>query len=316
MSEETVNPSGNESQPIVNVEAAFDDYLKRQANPAGDAGEEQQVAEEAEDGQSETDEPESPEAEPEEQRFTVKVNGEEREIPLSELVKGYQLESDYRIKTSQVAEQARAAQAQYQQAQALQAHYAEALNVYSRQLQTMQPQPPDATMIDADPVGYLRQQQAYQNWQGQMQRAQSEQAQLAARQQEEQEVLASYNLLQEAELLTKAIPDWSNPVKAKAGKAELTKYLKDTYGFDDARLAQVADHRALVMARKAMLYDQMQQKQAKVTDKVANLPPKAPLRPGSGDHSPTDGRTRAMQTLKRTGSIDDAANAFAAMLSR
>lgn len=318
MSEETVNPQGNESQSPINVEAAFDDYLKRQANPAGGEGDDQQPATEAETGQSDREAtPETPESsEAEEQRFTVKVNGEEREIPLSELVKGYQLEADYRIKTSQVAEQARAAQAEREQAQALQAHYGQALNVYAQHLQHMQPQPPDASLIDADPVGYLRQQQAYQNWQGQMQRVQYEQQQLSAHQQQEQAALTYQTLAHESELLAKAIPGWSDAEKAKAGKAELTKYLKETYGFDDARLAQVADHRALVMARKAMLYDQMQAKQAQATDKVAKLPPKAPMRPGSGDISPTDGRTRAMQSLKKSGSIDDAANAFAAMLAR
>lgn len=317
MSEETANPQGSESQSPINVEAAFDEYLKRQANPAG-SQEEAQPEQEAEQGQSEAEakaESEQDQAE-EEQRFKVKVNGEEREIPLSELVKGYQLESDYRIKTSQVAEQARAAQAEREQAKALQSQYAEALNVYSQQLQTMQPQPPDPALIDSDPVGYLRQQQAYQNWTQQMQRVQYEQAQMTAYQRQEQEAQAHQRLAQESELLVKAIPEWTDSTKAKSGKAELTKYLKDAFGFSDENLAQVVDHRALVMARKAMLYDQLQSKQASAAEKVAKLPPKAPQRPGSGDLSPTDGRTRAMQSLKKTGSIDDAANAFAAMLAR
>lgn len=318
MSDENANPQGSENQSPINVEAAFEDYLKRQAAPDGGEGEEQQPAQEAEQGQSEAEaKPETPEAnETEEQRFKVKVNGEEREIPLSELVKGYQLESDYRIKTSQVAEQARAAQAEREQAKALQEQYAQALNVYSQQLQTMQPQPPDSSLIDSDPVGYLRQQQAFQNWQQQMQRVQYEQMQLSERQRQEQEAQSYQTLAQEAELLTKAIPEWADAEKAKVGKSELTKYLKESFGYSDEHLSQVSDHRALVMARKAMLYDQLQAKQAAATEKVAKLPPKAPQRPGSGDLSPTDGRTRAMQSLKKTGSIDDAANAFAAMLAR
>lgn len=318
--EENANPevAGSENPAPINIEAAFDDYLKRQATPAGDDGEVEQPATEAKTGQSDSEaKPNTPEStDPEEQRFTVKVNGEERQIPLSELVKGYQLESDYRIKTSQVAEQARAAQAQFQQAQQLQAQYGQALQTYAQQLQAMQPQAPDPALIDSDPVGYLRQQQAFQNWQGQMQRVQAEQSQLSQRQQQNFAAQQQQHMAAEAELLTKAIPDWADAAKAKAGKAELTKYLKEVVGFDDDRIASVADHRAIVMARKAMLYDQLISKQAAVTEKVAKLPPKAPQRPGGGEISPTDGRTRAMQSLKKSGSIDDAANAFAAMLAR
>lgn len=320
--EDNANPevAGSENPAPINVEAAFEDYLKRQANPAGGEGEEEQRAAEAEakTGQSEGDaKPTDPEpTETDEQRFKVKINGEEREIPLSELVKGYQLEADYRIKTSQVAEQSRAAQAQFQQAQALQTQYAEALTAYSQQLQSMRPQPADASLIDSDPVGYLRQQQAYQNWHMQMQQVQQEQAQLSDRQQQEQEAHTRSLMATEADLLTKAIPDWADEGKAKAGKAELAKYLQEVVGFDKERIAAVADHRAIVMARKAMLYDQLMSKQAAATDKVAKLPPKAPQRPGGGEISPTDGRTRAIQSLKKTGSIDDAANAFAAYLSR
>ena len=318
MPEENANPSGSENQAPIDIEAAFDDYLQRQAEPAGEEGDDKQPAPEAEAGQSESeakqDAPES--AETEEQRFTVKVNGEEREIPLSELLKGYQLESDYRIKTSQVAEQARAAQAQFQHAQQMQEQYAQALQVYGRQLQQMQPQAPDPALIDADPVAYLRQQQAFQNWQGQMQRVQIEQSQMSAMQQQEESTRQQQALANETDLLLKAIPEWSDKAKAQAGKNEVSKYLKEVIGFNDIQVSAVEDHRAVLLARKAMLYDQLMSKQANVTEKVAKLPPKAPQRSGGGDTSPTDGRTRAMQNLKRSGSIDDAANAFAAMLAR
>lgn len=311
--EDTANPQGSESPASDNIEAAFDEYLKRQANPAGDSDGEP-PAEGAGDGQPASDAERAEQDAAEEQRFKVKVNGEEREVPLSELVKGYQMESDYRVKTSQVAEQARAAQAQAAQAQALQAHYAQQLQAYQAQLSQMQPAPPDPNLIQSDPVSFLQQQQAYQSWQQQMQAVQVEQQQLAQQRQMQQLQSHQAMLAQQAELLTKAIPDWADESKAKSEKANLAEYLTKL-GFSRDEVNQVADHRAVVMARKAMLYDQLMTKQADATKKVATLPPKAPQRPGSGI-SPTDGRTRAMQSLKRSGSLDDAANAFAAMLSR
>ena len=312
--DETANPQGSESPAPDNIEAAFDEYLQRQANPAGSQDGDGEPAEGAEDGQPDGEADPAAQAEAEEQRFKVKVNGEEREIPLSELVKGYQLESDYRVKTSQAAEQARAAQAQFAQAQAMQAQYAQQLQAYQQQLAQMQPAPPDMALIQSDPVSFLQQQQAYQSWQQQMQATHWEAQQLQAQQAAQMQQRSQQHLSEQSQLLLKAIPEWSDESKFQTEKTAVTEFLRKA-GFSDEEIGRAADHRAVVMARKAMLYDQMVSKQAGATSKVANLPPKAPQRPGTGI-SPTDGRTRAMQSLKRSGSIDDAANAFAAMLAR
>ena len=304
--EDTVNPEqGNESPENPNVEAAFEDYLKRQAQgqdePAGEV-------------QPEGAKQEAGEGDPEpEQRYKVKVNGEEREVPLSELVKGYQLESDYRVKTSQAAEQARAAQAQMQQAQQLQAHYAQQLQAYGQQLQTLRPQPPDPALIDSDPVGYLRQKQAFDGWVGQMQRVQGEQQQLQAHQAAQAEHWREAHLAQQRELLVKALPEFGDEKAAPKVKEELLSYLRQT-GFTDDEIGNATDHRAMVLARKAQLYDQLIAKQGEAQKKVQNLPPRAPQKPGTGNVSALDGRTRTMQALKKSGSVEDAAQAFAAML--
>ena len=304
--DETVNPEpGNESPEPINAEAAFEAYLERQANPPAEDADDQQPAE----AKPEADETPAEQ----EQRFKVKVNGEEREVPLSELVKGYSLETDYRVKTSQVAEQSRAAQAQFEQAQAMQAHYAQQLQTYQQQLAQMQPSPPDPSLIDADPVGYLRQQQAYQGWQQQVQRAQYESQQLAAQQAAQQQQHRAATLAEQAEMLGKVLPEFADPEKSKAVKSEVIGYLKKL-GYSEAELSSTQDHRAVVLARKAQLYDQMLAKQSAANAKVASLPPKAPQRPGTGSVGALDGRTRAMQSLKRSGSVEDAANAFASML--
>ena len=310
--DETANPQGSESPAPDNIEAAFDKYLKRQAEPAAAQDGDGKPAEGADKGQPDSDAEPAAQDDEQEQRFKVKVNGEEREVPLSELLKGYSLESDYRVKTSQIAEQARAVQAQAAQAQALQAHYAQQLQTYQSQLAQMQPAPPDPNLIQSDPVSFLQQQQAYQSWQQQMQAVHAERQQLEQQTQMQQMQSRQALLAQQAELLTKAIPDWADESKAKAEKASLSEYLTKL-GFSREEVGQVADHRAVVMARKAMLYDQLMTKQADATKKVASLPPKAPQRPGNGV-APTDGRTRAVQSLKRSGSVEDAANVFAAML--
>ena len=316
--DETVNPQGNESpaEPF-NPEAAFDDYLTRQANGAGADDADEQPAAGADDGQpdSEAKPEDATDSDANEQRFKVKINGEEREVPLTELIKGYSLESDYRIKTSQTAEQARAAQEQFSRAQAMQQNYGQQLQQYQSRLAQMQPAQPDPGLIESDPVNYLRQQQAWQSWQGQMAQAQNEAQALQYEQQAQAQQYSTQRLTAEAEALVKVFPEFADATKAQATKAEIAGYLKKS-GFSESEVGNVADHRAVVLARKAMLYDQMMGKQAATAQKLVNVPPKAPQRPGVSNISSTDGRTRAMQSLKRSGSMDDAANAFAAMLSK
>lgn len=314
--EETVNPQGNESQSENNnIEAAFDQYMERQANHAGESllGQQQQGAEQGQPDDAEADGVED--SGDSAQRYKVKVNGEEKEVTLDELIKGYQLESDYRIKTSQLAEQARATQEQYQRAQQLQAHYAQQLQAYQQQLATLQPQPPDPDMIGKDPVAFLRHQQAYQQWQQQMQVVAAEQQRLGEMQALQQAQMQQQTLAQQGELLIKAIPEWADQEKGKAEKAALSSYLVGQ-GFGHDEVAAVTDHRAVVLARKAMLYDEMIKKTGAVSEKMQNVPPRSPQKPGSGKTATGNRITNSIAALKKSGSVDDAANAFAAMLAQ
>lgn len=307
MMEETTNPQGSESPSSINEgQAALAEYLKGEATEP--VGESEEL--EPEEANQESEE----ETEPQETLYKVKVNGEEKEVPLDELIKGYQLESDYRIKTSKIAEQSRQAQEIAQAAAAEREQYAQALGVYQQKLAQMEPPAPDPSLIDTDPVSYLRQQEAYRNWQSEVYRSQQEAIRLHDRNRIEEERAQRERLEIERGLLLEALPEWKDAEKEKAGHAELSNFLK-SLGFSQSDIGGISDYRAVLLARDAMLYRQSQQKAKSVVEKVSKLPPKAPQKPGNGIQ-PTDGRTKHMQNLKRSGSIDDAANAFAAYLGR
>ena len=67
-------------------------------------------------------------------------------------------------------------------------------------------------------------------------------------------------------LLTK-LPQWRNSEQATKEKSSLAKYLMDA-GFGEGEVAGLMDHRALLITRKAWLYDQLQ---ASKQDKVKQL---------------------------------------------
>lgn len=160
-------------------------------------------------------------------------------------------------------------------------------------------------LLDADPVAYLKLErelrERYQALQGQ----QAELQKLGAERQQEQEQAARAYKQEQHALLLAAIPEWNDPAKAKAEATELQQFLT-AQKFSPQEIGQLGDHRLLLLARKAMQFDQLTTKAKAAATKVAGLPPKVE-RPGHKNVKLTDGRTAAMRKLGATGSVDDAA---------
>lgn len=103
---------------------------------------------------------------------------------------------------------------------------------------------------------------------GQLQQAQGQKAQV------EQESLQS-RLVEEQKRLFEAIPDWKEPAKATAEMSAVREYLTKS-GYDPEEVNGVTDHRAVVLARKAMLYDKLTAKLPKAAPVPSAPPPPAP----------------------------------------
>lgn len=92
------------------------------------------------------------------------------------------------------------------------------------------------------------------------------------------------NIQAENAKLIGAVEGWDNPEKAQKEYGDVMSYLQTTYNFSSEDLygnkdqsgriinPGITDHRAVVMARKAMLYDQLQQTKPSVTKKVRIAP--------------------------------------------
>jgi hypothetical protein len=83
-------------------------------------------------------------------------------------------------------------------------------------------------------------------------------------------------------------------------------------GYEPQSLSQITDARAVVLARKAMLYDKVVAKASAAAKKVASLPTRME-RPGVSEQG-LDRRTSAYQRLSKSGSLNDAADIFASLL--
>jgi hypothetical protein len=142
----TKKPKEQEQPP---VEAEAYDEAEGEEPEAEDASDES--GEDASEGAVEdTEEPS------EEPVYTVRVDGKEVQVTLSELTKGYSRESDYRRKTMALADERKALEAFQRQVAENQRHYAERL----QELQALFPaeQEPDWQQLAAeDPSEYVRQ---------------------------------------------------------------------------------------------------------------------------------------------------------------
>jgi hypothetical protein len=272
-----------------------------------DEGDEPEV--DAEDEADPEDEDDSEGEEPEQPVYTIKVNGEEVEVSLEELQKGYSRTQDYTRKTQQLAELRKAAETETGAVRAERQQYSQLLEAMRAQVAASQPQEPDWDKLrKSDPIEFAAQWAEHERRHKQMGAIQAEQARLAEIQQHEQAQQLASIVEQERQVLEDAIPEWKEPETAKREKAELVEFGK-RLGFKTEELANITDHRAVVALRKAYLYDKLMAKKPQVKPAQRSAPT---LKPGSAAAAPKKNSdlVKAKQRLAKSGQVQDAAAAF------
>lgn len=251
----------------------------------------------------------APEAE---KTFTVEIDGKQVQLTAAEIAENHKnglRQADYTRKTMEAAEARKAAETEASKAKQEREQYAQKLNHYAisteAQLNAIAAELTQ-DLLDNDPVGYLTKQRTLQEGQAKLQQAHGELSKLTAQQQEERAAAErDYFSDQQAKLLAK-VPEWKDPKKQEADVAAMKEYL-GTQEFTPDEM-HFPDHRLVIMAKKAMQFDQLMERAKGAVKKVAALPTKVE-RSGAPDVS-NDRKTDALKKLGKSGSIDDAANAL------
>ncbi|MBB3226999.1 hypothetical protein FHW69_001600 [Luteibacter sp. Sphag1AF] len=161
-------------------------------------------------------------------------------------------------------------------------------------------------LLETDPVAYIQARARFDEKQGRLFEAfraadEFQKSQVtAANQPPSPEFVA-----EKQEQLLNLIPEWRDHNKQAQEAAMVAGVLRGA-GYQDDEINAVYDPRAIVVARKAALFDQLQQAKAKKTQA-----PVAPVKPvkataQSGDAPTNQSAKQAFQKLKRTGSLEDA----------
>jgi hypothetical protein len=286
------------------------------AEPETDDIEEGEELDEVEEDDGESEDEEEPEEDDEEPaeppKFTVKVDGEEVEVTLDELQKGYSRTKDYTRKTMELAEQRKAAEAELQQIRAERERYAAMLE----QLQAQAPQekePDWDRLYQSDPIEWVRQRELWRDKKERQQQLESERQRLMYQRQQEQAQEMQRIAAENQQKLLEAVPEWADPEKGTQERQAVKKYLQEI-GFSNEEVSQIYDHRAVLVARDAMRYRQMMAKKQSVQPTQTKTKTAKPGVATTVSEQSTKTKKRSLQRLQQTGRVADAAAAIENLL--
>jgi hypothetical protein len=279
------------------------------------APESEEITQEAQsdEEQSESDgDVEEQEQVEEKPRYKVKASGEEIEVTLDDLIKGYQREADYTKKTQTLAEQRKQVESERQvieQAKTERDQYQARLALIENALKSREPQENLEALKETDPIGFAVKVAEQTQRERQLQAIQLERARIAQQQQAEQTQNLNSHLAVEAHKLAEAIPEYADEQKSVQVKKDIRDYAKKI-GWSDEELASVYDSRAVLTLYRAMQYEKLMGNKATVTKKVNEAPKMLKAGVSRQTDANADQTKKAQNQLKRTGKVRDAASVF------
>ena len=267
---------------------------------------EEHEAEEAEydSNEIETEHAEEQDAEPEEQLFTVKVDGQEQSVTLEELRRGYSGQAKIQLGMQQAAQ----ARKQAQEIEARMAQHEQHLTALIQNLnengQLTQPTPPSAELARTDPYQYNIEQAEYTEAVGRWQQQQMLIQQTQQSNQQKREFERQQLIQREAARAAELIPELADAKRAPAVKKQLAEFGQSVLQFNVDELANVSDARALYAMHLARIgYEALQGKQ-KAQQKTQKAKPVLKAGAKKTQDPKRAAARKARDNVRKSGSAD------------
>ena len=248
----------------------------------------------------------------EEALHKVKVAGQEFEVTLDELRNGYSRDADYRRKTEELSNDRKNF---HSQSEKQRQDYSQKLNemnqILSNAQQELNTEMNSAdleALYEEDPTEAARIEHRLRKKQEKLNMA------MQKTQFEQKQQFDGY-LQTEKTKLVNNIPDFADPGKASTLKNNMRSHLAK-YGFNDSEIAQVYDHRILMLVNDAMKFGNLQKAKPNIAKKISK-----PSRVFSSGikQDKNDVKSKAAREkfgrLRKTGSLKDAQNVFLDMIN-
>ncbi len=258
-----------------------------------------------EDGEEET-EVEEVEEQP---VYRVTVDGSEIEVTQDELINGYSRQQDYTRKTQELANQRKTIEQQAQDLSQRDALYKQLLPKMEAELQASMVDEPDwKTLVDEDPVAYVREQQIWNEKKEKLEATKAERQRLEKEAYEEQQKQLVQFVQEGQKKLLEIVPEWKNAEVAQKEKLAIRDYGINVLGYAPQEMDAIYDYRALLGLRNAWLNSKtVEATKKKPTQKA----PARVARPGTTNRPKSAAPVKkAKQRLAKSGKVQDAAKVF------
>ena len=246
--------------------------------------------------------------------YRVIVDGKEMQVPLDELISGYQRGSSFTQKSQALAEERRGFEANAVAVQQEREAYSHVLAELQQQMESARQPNIDWDQLEKDnPVQWLKEKQLERDRQAQVQAVQIEQSRVQQLLHDQNQQELGQRLESERALVLEKIPEWSdNNIQSNEQRA-LAEF-GASVGFSTEELDTIYDHRALMVLRDAWRYNQLVngEKVQSVKSKIKNA-----KSGGKQISQQMRGRKAKAQRakLKQTGKVHDAASLLGALLT-
>ena len=285
---------------------------------------EEEAPESEEEGQAEEETEEEVEEEEfevvaeEDLKYTIKVDGEELEVGIDELKNGYQRQADYTRKSQALAEQRKGTE----QIQSERMQLEQERQMYANGLQMLQEQQSaklnEFNSVDweslktEDPYAYMIKKEEFRDAQEKVQSVAQQQQYVQQEQMQQQQTAKAEFVRAEYARLVEALPEWEN--KESNIKKDIREYAA-TVGFRPEEIDQLADHRSVLVIKKAMEYDKLTKKVAPKKKAVKKVPKvQKSGRGNSKEDVAAETIKKKRARLQKSGKQHDAASVFYDML--
>jgi hypothetical protein len=248
----------------------------------------------------------------EEPTYTVKVAGQEFNVTLDELRNGYSRDADYRRKTEDLAYDKKQFQTesekQRQDYSTKLSELNQMMSVAQQQLNAEINSADLEKLYEEDPTEAAR-------IEHRLKKKQEKLNQAMQKTQSEQKKQFDGFLQDQQRKLVQKMPEFSNPEKASQLKTSMNNTLQ-SYGFNDQEIAQVYDHRIVMLVNDAMKFRNMQKAKPNMAKKISK-PGKVFSSGVKQSKADINLKTRKdkLSRLRKSGSTKDAASIFLDMIN-
>ena len=251
-------------------------------------------------------------------KYTIKVDGEELEVGIDELKNGYQRQADYTRKSQALAEQRKETEGIQSERMRLE----QERQMYANGLQMLQEQQSaklsefentDWTALkDEDPYQYMLKKDEYRDAQERVNNVAQQQVLIQQEQAEQANKARAHFVQQEYSKLVNALPEWNDA--SSTIKKDVQEYATSV-GFRPEEINQLADHRSVLIIKKAMEFDRLTTKVAPKKKAVKKVPKvQKSGRGNSNEDAAAEAVNKKRARLRKSGKQDDAASLFFDML--